>query len=204
MLLKEYADYLGSVNVGKGTTRTYCRKLQKFLDNGYSENDLIGAVDKLISTHSKGGSDYDEKDSGNTAAALSKLKDYIQAPYIDNFFIAYEKGFSSTVLQKRYVSAYTITDGTITITYKTGHFPEKTVTKKISKVQYRNLIDIFIKYQDHLSKADTAISTVHGSGPAYRYVFGKCYGSNCAELFEGKNAAHALSEYKAWIGKYIS
>ena len=60
MLLKEYADYLENVKVSKGTIGTYCRKLQKFLDNGYSENDLIGAVDKLISTHSKGGSDYNE------------------------------------------------------------------------------------------------------------------------------------------------
>ena len=65
------------------------------------------------------------------------------------------------------------------------------------------MIDIFIKYQDHLSESDTAISTLHGPGPAYRYVFGKQYGSNCAELFEGKNVDKTLDEYKAWVERFI-
>ncbi len=207
MLVNEYGDYLGTVGLSKKTIAIYRGRLQIFLNNGYSENDLKGAVDELISKHSKGGEDYNQKDSGNTVAALRKLKDYIRAPYVENFFIAYDRGFSSAVPVKRYVSAYTITDGAITITYKKGHCFEKTVTRNIPKVHYGQLIDLVIKYKDYLSQSNTAMNTVHGPGPAYRYVFGNDCGSNCEELFVGQKGdtevIRARDAYLAWIKRFI-
>ena len=203
MLLKEYADYLETTKISDRTIKTYCGRLRKILNNGYSEDDLVGAVDIFISRYCKGGCDYNEKDSGNTAAALRKLKDYIQAPYSEDFFVAYKKGYSSFVPLEGYVSEYTISDGVIRIVYKKNYIIKKIVTKKIPKTHYRKLIDIFLEYQKCLSKSDTAIITEHGPESAYRYVFDGRYGSNCAELFEGDGANHALDEYRTWIEQFI-
>lgn len=200
MLLKKYADYLRGLGRSEGTIRTYCRKLQKFLDQGYSENDLLGGVDQLILSYSKGGNYYDPNDSGNTLAALKRLKDYIREPYMEGFFVAYEKGYSSFVPMNRYVSAYTISDGTIEIVYKNGFHGTKTVNKTIPKTHYDRLIDIFIKYQKDLSDSDTAMNTVHGYQDSYRYVFGGSYGANCAGLFDN---APAMDEYCAWRDTFI-
>ena len=64
MLLKEYADYLETTKISDRTIKTYCGRLRKILNNGYSEDDLVGAVDLLISRYSKGGCDYNGKNNG--------------------------------------------------------------------------------------------------------------------------------------------
>ena len=89
-MIKYYGDYLKSQGLSDTTNRIYSGKLQIFLDNGYSEADLLGAVDQLIVKHSKGGQCYDAKDSGNTAAALRKLKEYKLESYIEDFYIIYK------------------------------------------------------------------------------------------------------------------
>lgn len=204
MLITDYKNFLNGTLTPR-TINIYAGRLQTFLDSGYSENDLIGAVDILITKHSAGGVNYNPKDSGNTVAALRKLKDYILAPYVKQFSLSYNMGYSSWVDQSRHVHSYAIADFAITIDYHTGHFPSKTVTKKLSKKQFYALIDIFREYQAHLSLSDTAMKTIHGYGTAYSYFLDdNHFGDHCAELFKDTpRGQRAFAEYEAWIGQYI-
>jgi len=157
MLLQDYGDFLKNCGRSENTVKIYTRKLQIFLDNGFSEADLIGAVDQLIVQYSKNGNRYDPKDHGNTVAALKQLKDFLRAPYAEDLLIAYEQGFHSFVPKNRYVSGYTIANGTITISYQKGFTPLKTVTKTIPKQYYDKLIDLLMEYERWLSPSNTAI-----------------------------------------------
>ena len=122
--------------------------------------------------------------------------------------IAYDKGYASCVRVDEHVSSYTIADGTITISYDKGHFKSKTVTKKIPKQYYVDLIYMVMRHQYYLSDSNTAIKTTHGVVNSFRYVFGDQYGVNCAFLFDAEKETPVLiqvrDEYKKWLSKYIS
>ena len=45
MLLQDYRDFLKNCGRSENTVKIYTRKLQGFLDDGFSEADLIGAND---------------------------------------------------------------------------------------------------------------------------------------------------------------
>lgn len=209
MLIDDYGRYLKGRGISQGTIGTYSRKLQIFLDSGYSEADLIGAVDRLIGAYSKGGCEYDPNDSGNTLAALNRLKDYVLEPYVKKLFISYKRGFQSFAPKKPYVAEYTITNGTITITYNKEHGFYKSVVKKISRVRYNRLIDLLLEYRGYLSKSGTVIVGHHGPISAYKYQLdAKSCADNCASLFEGRDNdpryIKAVDEYKAWLKQFIS
>ena len=204
MLIENYKNYLNGT-LSPRTIDIYASKLQTFLNTGYSEDDLIGAVDILIKKHSAGGVNYNPKDSGNTVAALWKLKDYILAPYVEKFSLSYSEGNSSWVEQNRHVHAYTIADFAITIEYHTGHFPTRTVTRKLNKKQFYPLIDIFREYHSYLSPSDTAIKNVHGYEASYSYILDdNHFGDHCAELFKNTpSGKQGRAKYEAWIAQYI-
>lgn len=206
ILIKYYGDYLKSQGLSDTTNRIYSGKLQIFLDNGYSEADLLGAVDQLIVKHSKGGQCYDAKDSGNTAAALRKLKEYKLESYIEDFYIIYKKGYSSFVRQDEHVSFYKIENGKITVEYSKGHLFSKKQSKTISKKKYCELIDIILKAKSVLCPSNTAIKGFHGYDSAYSYYLDdKCSGDYCRYLFEDIPAANwARKEYESWISKFIA
>lgn len=207
MLLQDYRDFLKNCGRSENTVKIYTRKLQIFLDNGFSEADLIGAVDQLIMQYSKGGDRYDPKDHGYTVAALKQLKDFLRAPYAENLLIAYEQGFHSFVPKNRYVSGYTIADGTITISYQKGFTPLKSVTKTIPKQYYGTLIDLIMRYEKLLSPSNTAIRTHHGNINTYRYEIHGRRESDCGSLFASEKqqtvAEQANQAYRNWLSRYI-
>lgn len=206
MLIKEYEDYLKKQKLSERTVKIYKGRISALLSGNYSENDLKGAVNKLIEEHSKGGIAYSEKDRGTTRAALCKLRDMLLLPYAD-FMISYEKGFSSFEPKGRYVSAYKISKGKLIISYNKGHMPFKTIEKNIPKDEYCKLIDMIIDFRSYLSASDTAKHAFHSIIAKYDYVLDeKHLGNNCAELFEGKNAAiveAARKSFSGWIKKFI-
>ena len=108
MLIADYGGFLREEGYPETTVRLYSGRLRRFLNNGYSEADLLGSVDQLICQYSKGGVYYDPKDHGNTVAALKKLKEYTLKPYIEDFSIIYEKGYSSFARKDEHVTFYKI------------------------------------------------------------------------------------------------
>lgn len=206
MLIKNYGDYLERQGLSETTIRIYSGKLQIFLDNGYSEGDLLGAVDQLIVEHSKGGQCYDTKDSGNTAAALRKLKEYKLESYFKNFYIVYNKGFSSFARKDEYVSFYKIKNSTITVEYSEGFSVSRKQSKTISKKKYCELIGIMLKARQILCHSNTAIKGSHGYVSMYSYYLDdKCSGDYCRYLFEDIPTANwAKKEYEDWLSKFIA
>ncbi len=204
MLIREYADYLRNRQYSKYSVSVYSGRLQRFLNQGYSEADLKGAVDQLIRDHSKGGVHYDPKDHGNTVAALKRLKEMLLEGYLKDLVIAYERGYASFAPMEQHMVAYAMQNGQITVTYNTG----KKETKAISLVDYMQLAEILQRYEDCLSDSDTEIKAFHGPLETYRYTIGKHSGHHCAGLFDKKRGEAkqiaAASEYAAWMEKYIN
>ena len=206
MLIKNYGDYLKRQGLSETTNKIYSGKLQIFLDNGYSEADLIGAVDQLIVRHSKGGQCYDAKDSGNTAAALRKLKEYKLESYIEDFYIIYKKDYSSFIRQDEHVSFYKIENCEITIEYSKNNFFSRKEVKTFSKKKCCELIDIMLNAKPILCPSNTAIKGFHEYDSTYSYYLDdKCSGDCCRYLFEDIQAANwARKEYEAWLCKFIA
>ena len=206
MFIKDYGDFLKKEGLSETTIRIYSGRLRRLLDNGYSEADLIGAVDQLIHQYSKDGVCYDPKDHGNTAAALKKLKEYILEAFVEDFYITYQKGYSSFVRQDEHVSFYKIQNGMITVEYSKGNTASRRATKVITKKKYYELIDIIIKAKCVLCPSNTAIKDFHGYVSKYSYYLDdKNNGSCCRHLFDDTpKSTWANTQYQTWLSCYIA
>ncbi len=215
ILLEDFKDYLIDRGYKGSTPQSYPRRIRKFFESGYSINDLIGAIDRLIDNYSHGGQCYDSKDHGNTVAALKRFKEYLchigklsdGIESRDELHIKYEKGWSSFVRKDKYVSSYTISNDEIKISYKKGFVDDGVVVKKFSESEYNELIAIMTKYKNHLSNGGSAIKSFHGTEEAYSYSYGSRSASCCGNLFEDEkssaNAAAANIAFADWIKKYL-
>lgn len=206
MLIARYGDFLREEGYPETTVRFYSGRLRRFLKNGYSEADLLGSVDQLIRQYSKGGVYYDPKDRGNTVAALKKLKEYTLKPYIEDFSITYEKGYSSFVRKDEYVSFYKIQNGKIEVEYSADRVVLRRETIAITKKKYYELIDIIIKGKNVLCSSNTAIKGFHGYDSTYSYYLDDKYNGNCCGyLFDDTSMANwARKEYETWLSCYIA
>ena len=205
MLIADYGDFLREEGYPETTVRFYSGRLRRFLKNGYSEADLLGSVDQLIPQYSKGGAYYDPKDR-NTVAALKKLKEYTLKPYIEDFFIIYEKGYSSFVRKDEYVSSYKIQNGVIVVEYSADRMVLRRETIAITKKKYCELIDIIIKGKNVLCSSNTAIKGFHGYDSTYSYYLDDKYnGDYCRHLFEDAPMSNWVrNEYDTWLKHYIT
>jgi hypothetical protein len=206
MLIASYGDFLREEGYPESTVRMYSCRLRRFLNNGYSEADLLGSVDQLIRQYSKGGVYHDSKDHGNTVAALKKLKEYTLNPYIEDFSIIYEKGYSSFVRKDEYVSSYKIQHGKIEVEYSADRMVLRRETIAITKKKYYELIDIIIKGKDVLCSSNTAIKGFHGYDSTHSYYLDDKYNGNCCRhLFDDTpKSTWANTQYQTWLSCYIA
>ena len=205
MLIADYGDFLREEGYPETTVRFYGGRLRRFLKNGYSEDDLLGSVDQLIRQYSKGGVYYDPKDHGNTVAALRKLKEYTLNPYIEDFYIIYEKDYSSFVRKDEHVTSYKIQNGKIEVEYSADRVVLRREIIAITKKKYYELIDIIIKGKGVLCPSNTAIKGFHGYDSTYSYYLDdKNNGDCCRYLFDDTPMSNwARNEYDAWLRRYI-
>lgn len=75
--IEEYEDYLRKQGYAESSTTMYSRRIKRLFKEGYSVDDLIGSLDKLINDYSNGGSKFDPKDHNNTSSALKRVADYL-------------------------------------------------------------------------------------------------------------------------------
>ena len=214
MLIQKYREYLenkvrkNGKKYAESSIKVYVSKINQFLDNGYSEKDLIGHIDVLIEEYSKGGSKYNEKDHNNTLNALKRLNDMLVNDYIDSFYIKCESSIQVWQKLNKTVMSYEIKNGKITITYRNN----KKLSKKISDLDYLKLIKFIMKNEQFLS--DNSYSSLQGennlmdySQPEhYEYKFGNKSGNDCEFLFESSNSNlddQIRNDYKNLIDKII-
>ncbi len=200
MLIDNYKDYLTKRGYSKSTVNIYALKLQKFLKNGYSENDLCGCVDHLIKEYSKSGTAYSDKDHGITRNALKRLNDYLLREYLDTFYI-HHTSFNTFPSKDKYVIGYTIDKNQIKIVYNKG----KNINKKIRDIEYYELLKFLESNQQHL--CTTVFSTppmTDAYREVYSYTFGNISVQNCNDLFDSNTPSKIRDEYKMLINKICS
>lgn len=214
MLIQKYREYLenkvrkNGKKYAESSIKVYISKINQFLDNDFSEKDLIGHIDVLIEEYSKGGSKYNEKDHNNTLNALKRLNDMIVNDYIDNFYIKCESPIQVWQKANKTISSYEIKDGKITITYSN----KKKLSKKISDLDYCKLIKFIMRNEQLLSDNNYGSlqyknNLMDYSQPEhYEYKFGNKSGNDCEFLFESSNSNlddQIRNDYKNLIDKII-
>lgn len=211
--LDELREYLeNETTLSKGSIQTYLQKIGKILDGSWSVADLCGGIDALIKDYSAGGRYYIKNDSGNTRAALQKVRLFVRKKLLDdfgNFEIVYKKGWQSFAPKGKHYVEYKIDGGVITIKYNKHFVPIlKPEIKDIPTNDLRYLIYLLENAVslNLLAESNTAINTVHGTIQSYDYEIGGKYGSNCALLFKDvktKAAENLHKSYAALIEKLI-
>ena len=206
--LRLFGEYLETCELSRTSISIYSRVIKQFFENGYSIGDIEGAIDNLIKNHSKGGSEYNQKDHGNTIAALKKVRDFFRKDINRHFFIAYNGSYQSFFPKGKYAYSYYITNGVVNITYGNGPFPGEKVSKKLSKKYEDALFHLLYQYRRYLSKGTKPINTFHGPLPSYSYEFMNKKCDSCGAIFVGdsqsvQTVVQANTELRAIIEKII-
>jgi hypothetical protein len=102
-----------------------------------------------------------------------------------DLYIHYKKGWSSFRPVDEHVVEYIIENGEITISYNVGFGPGKTITKKITDKDMRELVCIMDEAvaKGTLVKSNTVIRTVHGTICGYDYDYRGYSERDCCSLF---------------------
>ena len=98
--------------------------------------------------------------------------------------VHYKKGWSSFPAGE-YISEYIIDNDTITASYEIKHVRSKSIVKRISHINMRELIYIFdvALRKGELADSHTNIRTVHGPLCTYDYEYCGKSGTDCGFLF---------------------
>lgn len=200
MFLDEYKAFLIRQGKTPGTVTKYSQKLQYFLNNGYSVNDLIGSAVWLLEQYSKGGAKYDPKDHGSTVAAIKHLNEFILDGCTDTLYIRYVYP-KSTWTEPVYKTEYLIENRQLVVHYSNG----KQTKQRIKDADFYALVKLLKEYQQDLSSE----SLLLGSAPTmldympgyYVYGFKDSSGYGCESLF--KSTSSAISKYDQLIHKIL-
>lgn len=203
MFIENYILYLTERGYSKQTIKIYSRKLKCFLDNGFSFNDLIGSVDRLITDYSKGGVSYSTDKHGNTRNALKRLNDYLLRDYLNTLYIKCETINVAFQSKSTHITGYLINNRIVTIIYNTG----KTKKRKIDDNDYYALLKFLDANKHHLSNSDLfsnptpPIDAYHEN---FEYSFGTYSAYGCNDLFKSSTPEQIRKEYKSLIDKICS
>ena len=211
--LDELRDFLKrKTKLSNGTIDTYLKKIESRINVEWSVGDLCGAIDTIIEDYGVGGRRYDANDSGNTRAALQKVRLFVREKMLDNFGelkIVYKKGWQSFVPVDKHVVEYVIDGDKITIKYNKHFAPiAKPEVKDIPTRDLDHLIYLLKKAinLNLLALSNTAMSTVHGKIQSYDYELSGNSGTDCSSLFKDDNSKIAddlRSDYDTLIKKVI-
>ena len=102
-----------------------------------------------------------------------------------DILVHYKNGWSSFSAGE-YLSEYIIDNDTITASYEIKHVRSKSVVKRISHIDMRELIYIFdaALRKGELADSHTVIRTVHGPLCTYDYEYCGKSGTDCSALFK--------------------
>lgn len=187
--LKEHMQKSGRLK--PSSIRAYLRRIRCFLEKGYSVADLCGAIERLIGDYSRNGSQYDQKDHGNTKSALNHVKWMIKHPYIH-----YKKGWESFPNQEEHCVEYCIDGNTISVSKAVGFTTSRKETKQISANDMTTLIAILdeAKKNSLFEVSNTCIHTGHGVYCSYDYSYCGQSGMECRGLFIDACKADVLQD----------
>ena len=157
-------------------------------------DEAIDYCDKKVKEARIGGDKKTAKKYSDYRAILKKYKDYleefiqsisIKGEVADILYIRYNKGWSSFRELGEHISGYRIDNDTITVLYDVGFEPGKTITKKISGKDMRELLGIMdaAVMMSAFEKSATDIRTIHGVACNYDYDYKGRSERNCSSLF---------------------
>jgi hypothetical protein len=121
-------------------------------------------------------------------------------------YIRYKKGWSSFVQVDEHVTGYCIDNNIITISYSVGFVGGKTVVKKMSDKDMKELIEILDIARNNalFEKSNTHIITEHGPISSYDYQYRGKAGVNCRGLFIDNKMSETLqTRYSNLINNLI-
>lgn len=157
-------------------------------------DEAIDYCDKKVKESRIGGDEKTAKKYSDYRAILKKYKNYLEEfaqsvtrkdEVADILYIHYKKGWSSFRPVDEHVVEYIIENGEITISYNIGFGPGKTITKKITDKDMRELVCIMDEAvaKRTLVKSNTVIRTVHGTVCGYDYDYRGYSERDCCSLF---------------------
>lgn len=202
VFLEALEDFMReSGDLSDGSIKIYSRKIKGLLENGYAIEQIYSEIDDIIKAYSREGQCYDPKDHSNTKCALDQVAKMIKYPYI-----RYKKGWSSFVQVDEHVTGYCIDNNIITISYSVGFVGGKTVVKKMSDKDRKELIEILDIARNNalFEKSNTHIITEHGPISSYDYQYRDKSGVNCRGLFIDNKMSETLkTRYSNLINNLI-
>ena len=196
-LLDVYINWLEENGYSKKTIDAYIREVKKILFNGYSVNDLLGALYGLICEYESARKN-NKSDHGTGVAALKRLRDMIiEMTDLKDFMIAY------------HVEDYVLTLDSALLCYYKGFNQLTTKQLKNKKDKLYELVFLVWHYRHLLCPSNTCIKTIHGPISYYDYKIGTYEGKNCSNIFysnvpsEKKELEVALDKYHLLLEKII-
>lgn len=202
VFVKTLEDFMRNAgDLSDGSIRIYLRKIRDLLENGYTIEQICAEIDGIIKSYSKDGQCYDPNDHNNTKCALDQIAKMIKYPYI-----RYKKGWDSFLHRGEYLMEYCIKHNAITISYGNSSTIRKTISKKISSNDMKELIEILdIAGNNALfEKSNTHIITEHGPISSYDYQYRDKLGVNCRGLFIDNKMSETLqTRYSNLINNLI-
>ena len=106
--------------------------------------------------------------------------------------VHYKKGWSSFRPTGEHLSEYIIDNDTITVFYDVGFDSGRSIVKRISHIDMRELIYIFdvALRNGKFADSNTIIRTVHGQLCTYDYEYCGKSGTDCGALFKDEALKH--------------
>lgn len=205
-----FIKYLKSKNLSDASIDIYVKRLfSKFLNEGFSLNDLLGSLDIQIKKYSREGACYDPVDRNNTLSALKHLRDfYHKGKSSLNIQITLHSGFQSFAANHSDHAIFTVKNRMIITSKQQIEMDES---------DYRRLCELIEQNKNLLSKSFSAMKSFHGPVNYISYEIGDINdlsnyysGVQCAGLFssEDENESSRVNRlnkvfFEDIVGQYI-
>ncbi len=172
--LDDYHQYLLKKGMRPVSAKIYTLRIRKYLENGFSVADLCGSLDIQIAKVSKGGSDFNPADHGNTRAALLKLDKKLREEFsYPDYYVSFEQGYESFRPKGIHLTGYSINKDKVTAEFYNSFAPAGKLDCNLSYNQLTHLLYILeVADRKDLFCDEAPLPSAHPSPRGFSHRFG--------------------------------